>query len=210
MATPQQSSDDVTLLTAWRGGDLSAGEQLIDRHYDAVVRFFRTKTDHDSEDLVQRTFLICTDKQRGLRSEGSFAAFLFGIARNVLFEHIRGRARARELDFGVSNVVDFAPGVSTAYVQRAEQRLLIAALQRIPLELQIAVELYYWEDLSVAELANVLEVPEGTVKSRLHRARTLLAATMHSLPGAAGDKLSLQVLFDSWARGVRAPDPAGL
>ena len=51
---------------------------------------------------------------------------------------------------------------------------MLAALNGLPLDLQIALELYYWEELSVVEVAAVLEVPEGTVKSRLHRARQLL------------------------------------
>ncbi|MEZ4372915.1 MAG: sigma-70 family RNA polymerase sigma factor [Polyangiaceae bacterium] len=52
----------------------------------------------------------------------------------------------------------------------ARSNRLVEALQRLPLDLQMAIELYYWEELSVAELAEALEIPAGTVKSRLHRA----------------------------------------
>jgi RNA polymerase sigma factor (sigma-70 family) len=66
---------------------------------------------------------------------------------------------------------------------RQEQHAVLAALHELPLDLQIALELYYWEELTVGEVAQVLEVPEGTVKSRLHRARQLLRERLD----AAGD-----------------------
>lgn len=87
--------------------------------------------------------------------------------------------------------MDLAPGLSSVAVQRAEQRLLVAALQRIPLDLQMAIELYYWEELSVAELATALEIPPGTVKSRLHRARELLRQEMAELPSSGSEREDL-------------------
>lgn len=194
---------DGQLLAAWEGGDVSAGESLIERYYDSIVRFFRTKTQTGWEDLVQRTFLLCAERRHTFRGESSFGAFLFGIARNVLFEHLRAVLRVRKhvVDFGVSSVVDLAPGASTAYWKKAEHRLLVEALRRIPLELQIAVELYYWEELSVADLAAVSEVPVGTVKSRLHRARLLLHEAMQTLPSRDEDRNRVGSLLSSWADG---------
>ena len=64
--------------------------------------------------------------------------------------------------------------ISTASAEAAqheEQRLLLEALRRIPLDLQIAIELHYWEGMSGPDLAQVLDIPEGTVRSRLRRAR---------------------------------------
>ena len=96
---------------------------------------------------------------------------------------------------GSSSIVDLAPGLSTIAIQRAEQRLLVEALQRLPLDLQMAIELYYWEELSVAELAEALEVPAGTVKSRLHRARELLREEMNRLPGSEQERENVRSMF---------------
>lgn len=155
--------DDRSLFEAWQAGDRDAGQALIERHFDAVLRFFQTKAGADAEDLVQRTFLACVEGGARFRGSSSFRAFLFGIARNVLLEHIRARTKARLVDddFAVSSVIALQPGVSTLAFQRAEQRLLVQALQRIPLDLQLGLELHYWEDLSVAELAEVLGIPGG-------------------------------------------------
>jgi RNA polymerase sigma factor (sigma-70 family) len=186
--------DDPSLFAAWRDGDRSAGEVLVDRHYDSIARFFRTKVGAHSDDLVQRVFLVCVDRGANFRGDASFRAFLFGIARNVLYEFYRAKSKdgRNDPDFGASSIMDLAPGISTMAIQRAEQRLLIQALQRLPVDLQMAVELYYWEELSIGELAQVLEVPPGTVKSRLFRAREALRELMDSIPGTPDEHESLR------------------
>ncbi|MEZ4372914.1 MAG: sigma-70 family RNA polymerase sigma factor [Polyangiaceae bacterium] len=70
-------------------------KRLIERHYDSVARFLRTKAGPHADDLVQRVFLVCLDKGGQFRGDSTFRAFLFGIARNVVFEFIRGSSRRR-------------------------------------------------------------------------------------------------------------------
>jgi RNA polymerase sigma factor (sigma-70 family) len=196
---------DNELAEAWRGGDRAAAEALIERHYDAIARFFTTKAGEHAEDLTQRAFLVCARSVERFRGDGSFRAFLFGIARNVLYEHIRGRIRDRknEPDFNESSIADLNPGVLTLASRRADQRLLVQALQRIPLELQLLLELYYWEELGLAELAEVLGVPEGTVKSRLFRARRLLREAMSKLPSSPDELRSASAELADWVAGVK-------
>ena len=203
------SGDDVQLFQAWSVGDRSAGETLIERHYDSMVSFFRAKTGPHSDDLVQRTFLRCLEARERFRAESSFRTFLFGIARNVLLEFFRSRTRDARIDpdFTVASIHDQDPGLSSVVKGRADQRLLVEALKRIPLEMQLALELYYWEDMSVAELAEVLEIPPGTVKSRLFRGRTLLKEAMENLPAAAEVRESVRLQLAQWADAVR-PDGA--
>lgn len=205
MVSSGPMTTDAELAAAWSGGDPDAGEALIERHYDAVVRFFRTKTDVGAEDLVQRTFLVCAEKLGTYRGEAPFRAFVFGIARNVLFEHVRGRVRDGRADPALfeRSVADLSPGVSTLVFRRAEERLLVTALQRIPLELQLVLELHYWEELGVDELASALAIPEGTVKSRLFRARAALRESLERLPASTADREDAHRLFASWAEGLR-------
>ena len=205
MSAPQE---DRELALAWRSGDAGSGERLIERYYDGIVRFFRTKTYRDQDDLVQRTFLACAESIARFRDEGSFRAFLFGIARNLLLEQIRRRARSAQRvdpDLSVRSVRDIEPGVSTIAWRREEQRLMVHALQGLPVELQLALELYYWADLSVAELAEVLELAPGTVKSRLHRARRLLREAMDSMTLPPELEKSVRSLVADWVDEVRSP-----
>jgi DNA-directed RNA polymerase specialized sigma24 family protein len=61
MMTAATAATDIELLEAWRGGDRRAGEQLFERHYAAVARFFRNKLEFGVDDLIQRTFLACVE-----------------------------------------------------------------------------------------------------------------------------------------------------
>lgn len=191
---------DAQLYAAWQAGDKKAGAQLVERYYDPVLRFFRTKVGPQADDLVQRTFLGCAEAGARFRGDASFRSFLFGVARNILFEHFRGAKRDAKVDadFGVSSVHDLAPGPSTIANNRFEQRLLVEALRRLPVDIQITLELFYWEDMSVTELAAVLEIPEGTVKSRLYRGRTLLKEIMQTLPASTDERKSVRVVLGEW------------
>ena len=197
-------NDDASLLSAWATGDRGAGAALVERHYDAVVRFFRNKAGDDADDLVQRTFLACAEAAGRHPGVASVRAFLFGIARNVLYEHIRGRMRAQRIepDFRESAILDLSPGVSTVAARRAEQRTLLRALQHIPVELQLLLELYYWEGLGIEELAQVLEVPPGTVKSRLFRARGLLREAISKVESQPAITAEAEALLETWGKRV--------
>jgi RNA polymerase sigma-70 factor (ECF subfamily) len=152
----------------------------VERYFDGLLRFFTTKAGDRADDLVQVTFLRCAEVASTYRGECSARSFLFGIARNVLFEHIRGKVRdgSRPANFDTASIADLAPSATQELARASEQRRLILALQSLPVELQVTVELFYWEGLSVDELAAATDVPPGTVKSRLHRVRGLLRAAI--------------------------------
>jgi DNA-directed RNA polymerase specialized sigma24 family protein len=81
----------------------------------------------------------------------------------------------------VTSSDELTPSPSSVLAVHQEQRLLLEALRRIPLDYQLVLELYYWEDMAAPELAQVLGLPEGTVRSRLRRARELLTHRMKVL-----------------------------
>lgn len=88
-ATLKTVRSDVDLLEAWRSGDTKAGGELFDRHFASIHRFFHNKVGDGLEDLVQQTFLRCTEGVERFRSDSSFRTYLFGVAHNLLREHIR-------------------------------------------------------------------------------------------------------------------------
>lgn len=172
--------DDFALLAAWCRGDRGAGSALIERHYSCVALFFRKRASEGSqEDLIQETFLACTQSAVQFRGQAQFRTFLYGIARNVLMEHLRRQSRSRLWlisDAELDELPALLPGPSpvTTAAQHEEQQLLREAMQRIPRPQQVVLELHYWEDLSVAEIGERLGVPLGTAKTRLRNGRSQL------------------------------------
>jgi RNA polymerase sigma-70 factor (ECF subfamily) len=194
---------DVELLDAWRGGDEEAGGELFERHFVCVVRFFRNKVNREIEDLVQKTFLGCVEGRDRFRGDSSFRSYLFGIAHNVLKAHFRDKKRDGEIDFGVSSVQALQPGQSTIAAQKSEHRLLCEALRRIPFDFQVALELFYWEKMTAPEIASVLDIPEGTARSRIRLGRERLLEHMSALADAPGGVDATVDDLDRWAHGLR-------
>ena len=196
---------DEELLDAWRGGDGAAGRVLFERHISALSRFFRTKVGDEREDLIQGTFLACVESRDRLRDGSNFRAYLFRIARNRLYDHIaRGYRGVGQPDPLSQSVIDLGTSPSRILAKTQQDQHLLLALQQLPLASQVLLELHYWEGLSTAELADVLEIPRGTVKTRLMRARERLREQLEQVvQQGAIPAQSLQDL-DGWARSVQA------
>lgn len=199
------SATDHELLERWRAGDRAAGDALFERHFKGLFRFFRSKVeDTAAEDLTQATFLACVAGRESFRAESSVRTYLFAIARKQLLMHFRKRTRSdRVLVLDSVSVAELGASPSEKLGASEEQRLLLSALRRIPVDFQIAIELYYWEGLAVAELAEVLEIPEGTVRSRLSRARERLGTVMAEIAASPAIAEATMSGFERWARELR-------
>lgn len=176
-------TDDAELLHAWRAGDAKAGKQLVDRHYEIVIRFFANKVTlvQDRDDLVQETFKACVLGRDRIQAPSRFRAYLLRIAHNVLQRQLRRKYRASEQELASSSMHDLDPGPSTMLREHDEQRRLLVALRELPIDVQTALELKYWEELSSAEIAVVLATPASTVRSLLRRGRMRLAKQLDGL-----------------------------
>ncbi len=198
-------SNDRELLERWRAGDKGAGELLFDRYYRVLVRFFANKIGEDPMDLIQETFLGCVAGRNRLRDAQGFRSFLFGIAYNQLKKYYeRQRIRGERFDPATQTAADLSPGPGTMVAKGAEQALLLEALRRIPVRFQVVLELFYWEELTSAEIAEALELPHGTVRTRLRRARTLLE---EALEQASADPSVVQATrsdLGSWVAEIRS------
>ncbi len=192
---------DIALLDQWRNGDADAGQALFQRHFDSIYGFFETKCEADADELVQSTFLACLRARDQFRKESSFRTYLFTIARHELYRLLRGRQRdGARLDFHLSSIAELISTPGTRIARNQEHQHLIEALRRLPVEQQTLLELHYWEDMGIAELADVFEVPQATIRTRLHRARKLLRTTM--LSTAPQGVLETLETMDAWARGL--------
>ena len=197
------SASDFDLLDAWRAGDRDAGNALFDRYFDAVFRFFRNKVSKGAEDLVQQTFLACVQSRDHFRKDASFRTYLFTAARSKLYNYLERRGREGAIDWGVTSCADLGVSPSGLLARGEEQRLLLHALRSLPVDLQVALELYYFEQVRGPELAEVLGVPEGTVRSRLRRGREILREQLLASSASPADVESTLSNLEDWAAAVR-------
>jgi RNA polymerase sigma-70 factor, ECF subfamily len=197
---------DAELYAAWSEGDRKAGARLIDRHLPAIARFFANKaaSPSDVEDLVATTFEQCAKSLGKLRQTASFRSYLFGIATNVFRDALRKQRPVPVGDLEELALRDLSPSPSAVAAQRAEQRLLLAALRAIPVEHQIVLELSVFEGMSRAEMADVLGLPQGTVGGRLSRARVLLEHRLEELAASPALVRSTLHGLEDWAWQIRA------
>lgn len=195
---------DDELLVVWRQGDAEAGRQLVMRHLEAVHRFFANKVRHSTDDLVQKTFLACVESVDGFAGRASFRSYLFAIARHVLFHHYRDAQHDFDpLTVSAATMVHEDHSPADRLSERDDQRLLLRALRTLPLELQTLLELAYWEGLTDQELADVVDVAPGTIKSRLRKARGLLETQLAALATTPALLESSRLTLEGWAAAIR-------
>jgi RNA polymerase sigma-70 factor (ECF subfamily) len=178
---------DVQLVERCLSGQESAWEDLVKVHtrrvYSICYRF--TNSDSEAQDLTQDVFLRVFKNLKSFRAgEGLFIVWLTRLTRNLLIDHYR---RTR-MDRATESIEDQAGALeeNTAAMARTDgmlagreaSELLQAALQKLSPELRETVILRDLEELEYREIAKILNVPEGTVKSRLNRGRAELAKAL--------------------------------
>jgi RNA polymerase sigma-70 factor (ECF subfamily) len=147
---------------------------LVDRHFDFIWRALRRfgAGASDADDGAQRVFWIASQKLHEIEP-GKDRAYLVGIAFRVAREIRRSNSRRPEGSIDGLDVEDAAPGPEELSDQRRARALLDRILDEMPLESRSVFVLFELEELSVPEIALLLEIPLGTVSSRLRRARDL-------------------------------------
>lgn len=178
--------DERELVRKLRQGSTSAFESLVrmhqDRVYDFCVRMIGDR--EEAIDLVQEIFVSVYQNVRKFREDAKLSTWIFRISKNHCLNRIkylrrRGRGRSDELeDVSESLLADAlggAPKPDEALVAKHERQLVQNAIAKLEPDQRLLVALRDIEGLSYEEIVEITELPEGTVKSRLHRAREKLA-----------------------------------
>ncbi len=173
MPPPQPLTDprsDGELLAALNAGEAPAFDVLYYRYRDRVARLaLRFTGNHaDAMDVVQETFAYLYRKFPGFRLTSSMTTFLYPAVRNLSLELRRKRRRETSSD---EPLVDLPAPHTNIGDERAE---LAAVIRSLPPAQREVVLLRFVDDLTVDEIAAALDVPAGTVKSRLHHAIRVL------------------------------------
>jgi RNA polymerase sigma-70 factor (ECF subfamily) len=184
-------TDDAALVERVRRGDVAAFEPLVEAYRQRVYRlaFNVLRDQEDAWDAAQEAFIKAYKALPAFKGESAFYTWLFRITMNVAHDKLRQRGAAGRA-FGTERVTEEEwertmpdPGADPgAAAVRADQRARIAkALETLPEHHRAIIMLSDLEGLSYREIADVLNIPMGTVMSRLHHARKRLKAALGPL-----------------------------
>lgn len=186
---PERTTDgraDELLAIRCQLGERDAFDELIERYADRLRGFVRrvASSEAEADDLVQDTWLRVLRGLPGLRDPARLRAWVFSIAHRVIVDRLRSRY-AGPAEASIDVLVD-ETDLQADHLKQDQIERGLAALA--PPERE-AIVLFYLEQMPQAEMAGVLAVPLGTVKSRLHRARVQIRAVLqaHEAPDHKGD-----------------------
>ena len=178
MRTEKQIIYDELLVLRCQRREKGAFEELIGKWEKRLFYYVRRLVDDEQDvwDILQQTWLGVIQGIRSLREPRSLPAWLYSIARNKAMSRLRLEYSERSLPESENSLSNTQEYSETFSFEDAE--LVHYGLSQISLPHREALTLYFLEDLSVAEIADVLGISPGTVKSRLHYARRALRAVI--------------------------------
>jgi len=166
--------DEVSLLRASLAGETEAWGEIVSRYKDAVfglcLGFLRNRA--DAEDLTHDAFIRAYDNLRRYHLDKRFSTWIFTIAANLC----RNRLRYRRNHPVVEPQMHLAGGTDPAVIVAGEdrQKRVQKGLNCLPYSYRAPLTLRFYNDLSYREIGEILAIPEGTVKTRIHRGKAML------------------------------------
>lgn len=177
-----RAAEDVELLNRYLQGDVDAFDELVRAHEDRVFGIcLRMMRDREAAlDAVQETFLTVFRKADRYEAKAAFSTWLYRVAVNTCYDQMR-KAKRRRTD-PMPEIADPADPRSGDEFDAVELRPDIeSALQKVPVDFRSAVVLVDLQGLALEQAAGILDIPIGTVKSRVFRGRKVLAESLGNL-----------------------------
>lgn len=174
--TVYRTQDEVSLLRASLEGETAAWGEVVARYKDAVfglcLGFLRNRA--DAEDVTHDAFVRAYLNLRRYNLERKFSTWVFTIAANLCRNRIRYRRNhpVLEVEFETEGGTDPDPAHAVAREDRQIQ--VREALNKLPYAYRTPLVLRFYNDLSYKEIGDILAIPEGTVKTRIHRGKAML------------------------------------
>jgi RNA polymerase sigma-70 factor (ECF subfamily) len=184
-------ADDQSLVTAAQAGDRAALDALLRRHYDRIYAVCRRLTGNEADalDAAQDASIAITRGLHRFDGRAAFSTWAYRVATNACLDELRRRARRPTLSLPEDDHSPPARGGAPAFTDTvADQMAIDEALAQLPEDFRAAVVLRDLCDLDYAEIAATLDIPPGTVRSRIARGRGLLAQLLAGNPDLPADR----------------------
>jgi len=176
---------EIELVEATLAGDASAFNDLVRQYQVAVynLAFRMLGRAADAEDIAQETFFRAYTKLETFDLELKFSTWLLSITAHLCIDHLR-RKKAVWLEEGeyLSWMASSEEAPESATLRKEQEREVQRLMETLPAKYRLILVLRYWHDLSYAEIGEATHLAEGTVKTRLHRARQMLLKQAGTVP----------------------------
>ena len=181
------TADPSQFISECIAGNEHAIETLVRQYETGVYRLALSTTNDiaDANEVTQETFITALRSLRDYREKSSFKAWLYTIAINHSRNHLRKRRSLGRLLASLTQIFQLAarksPDPEDQLVQNEREQAIWNSLNELDERHRIVVVLRYFHELSIAEIAEILSINEGTVHSRLHNAREKLRTVLAAL-----------------------------
>ncbi len=183
LLAPADENADERLVSLAMAGNQDAFRLLVERHYRLVINIaYRALGDSSlAEDVAQEVFLKVYRKLPSYRQEKPFLHWLHRVAANTVTDAVRSRRQPLSLDLQPDVTAGPAGDPERLAAGRELERAVRRAVAELPVPFREPITLLAFHDLSYQQIADVLEIPLGTVMSRLYRAKRLLRGRLAGL-----------------------------
>lgn len=189
IAHPPETGDELALLDRVRRGDRSAFEAIYHRFHRPLGAYLLRLTGHPEavDEMVDDTLLVVWNGAARFDGRSRLSTWIFGIAYRKALKHFeRQRREARRSGVAEGEPIDPDDAPDRRHARRELSRQVVAALDRLPADQRGVVMLTYYQGLSYPEIAEVMDCPLGTVKTRMFHARRKLARLLAEAGTARG------------------------
>lgn len=184
-----EEPSDLELVERTKAGDTEAYSQLVRRHqhtiYNLCYRFMRNPS--AAEDMAQEAFLKGFRMLRGFRGDSAFSTWMYRVACSVCLTELKRRKRRGEIALSDEHAAHLheappAPSDTSEIIRRC--------VTKLPEKYALIITMYYLKEITYEEIAEVMDIPMGTLKTWMHRARNQLRNIVEKeLAGEARDAL---------------------
>lgn len=182
---------DEELVVGWQKGNMISFGMLYDRYKDELFRTacFIAGNRTDAEDLVQQAFVTTAERIGGIRDGAKIRSFLLRTLTHAAWKQSKKKRRETPVDTFFEDAATQGSALDEVLVDEAH-RALYAAMQELDEKRRMVIVLYYFNELSVRQIATVTGTLEGTVKSRLHSARKQMKQYLQTKENAKGERIN--------------------
>jgi RNA polymerase sigma-70 factor (ECF subfamily) len=172
---------ELAIISEVLSGKQDEYRYLVERYHRGLVQHLYNfiQDAHTAEDVAQEAFIRAYDKLAQYNEAYAFSTWLYKIADNLAYRHLKQTKAVQDIDNIEDLIPDDKPSLAETADRQFTQTAVNQAIQTLPVVYRQVINLYYWDDFSYEEIAEIMERPVGTIRTWLHRAKQELRKELY-------------------------------